>query len=458
MIIVLSDLHFSDARLNTLGSMQFNHNLPAIVYKSFFREIAEFIREENIKRIDLVLAGDIFELTRSMLWYQDALRPYVHNSLICANSPMEARVLEVLEGIAGDSRVDETLNIFRNLAVLFQKQVNIHFLPGNHDRLLNASGAIRRKVRSLLGLSPLEAYFQNQYVHYHEGQTSVLIRHGHEYDPQNFGFDYRLWSRIPTFIDREYYDRPSFGDFVTLEVAARLPQLFREYYSDHVIGENPELMAVFQRLMDFDNVRPSSALFNFLLSTPGVHKKDVWRWIDPILRKLLDSLVFNNEIKTSLACLSGNDMLSSPAIKALMTTRPWRMGIPFWTAQSLMGSLSKKTQLDDQSKVILREECAQAEPSQVHCVVSGHTHNPLVKLLKCTNGKELYYLNSGSFRNMITPGVDQKSFGRMRSKARILIFEEGEKNPEYFRDTGWSFDFNARYAFGSIPPGSVEGN
>jgi len=30
-----------------------------------------------------------------------------------------------------------------------------------------------------------------------------------------------------------------------------------------------------------------------------------------------------------------------------------------------------------------------------------------------------------------------------------LIYEEGEQNPEYTRETGWSFDFNARLGFGA---------
>ena len=32
---------------------------------------------------------------------------------------------------------------------------------------------------------------------------------------------------------------------------------------------------------------------------------------------------------------------------------------------------------------------------------------------------------------------------------RLLIYEEGEQNPEYTRETGWSFDFNARLGFGA---------
>jgi hypothetical protein len=31
----------------------------------------------------------------------------------------------------------------------------------------------------------------------------------------------------------------------------------------------------------------------------------------------------------------------------------------------------------------------------------------------------------------------------------VLIFDQNESNPEYDRQTGWSFDFNARFGYGS---------
>jgi predicted phosphodiesterase len=100
--------------------------------------------------------------------------------------------------------------------------------------------------------------------------------------------------------------------------------------------------------------------------------------------------------------------------------------------------------------VIVREECIKKENSPIKCLVSGHTHNALVELVKVENGVEKYYINSGTFRNVITSTPTMGNFGRLRSKARVLIFDQKERNPEYNRQTGWSFDFNARYGYGSI--------
>ena len=97
MLITLSDLHFAESGTYQLGDRQFNHNLPASVYKAYFREIADLIRDEFVERIDIVLAGDIFEINRSVMWFKDSLRPYVNNSEVEPGSALEDRILEIID-------------------------------------------------------------------------------------------------------------------------------------------------------------------------------------------------------------------------------------------------------------------------------------------------------------------------------------------------------------------------
>ena len=85
MLIVLSDLHFAESQSYNLGDKQFNHNLPSSVYKTYFKEIADLIRDDFVEHIDVVLAGDIFEINRSAYWFKDTLRPYVHNDAVEPN-------------------------------------------------------------------------------------------------------------------------------------------------------------------------------------------------------------------------------------------------------------------------------------------------------------------------------------------------------------------------------------
>ena len=452
MIIVMSDLHFADSSSLSIGENFFNHNLPPEVYRAFFNEILEFIRHDNIKDIDLVLAGDIFEITRSALWLKDNLRPYAHNDQVTEGSRLEVRVNEILDAIVADQRVSATLDLFRNLSTQLRRPVRIHYIPGNHDRLLNASRRIRNRTRGFLGMTASDLPFDHQYLHQANGATKLLIRHGHEYDPANFGVDVRQWRVIPTLIDKSYYDRPCFGDIVTTEIAAKLPILFKEYYTEEAILNDSDLSLLFQRLIDFDNVRPSNALINFLFSTPGLSMKEVWRLIEPVFMKMLDDLAFAPEIGRQMIAFGGMSGLSAASLNAFLKTRLWRRGLPFWMVKTLISPVSRRSKIENQSDVILKEECLQEENTPVRCIVSGHTHYPLVQLMKVEKGKETYYINSGTFRNVITATPNLRDFGRLRSKARVLIFKHGERNPEYDRETGWSFDFTTRFGFGAMPP------
>ena len=202
MLIVMSDLHLADSSSNNLNGRSYNYNLPPEVYTSYFKEISEFLRDSSIESIDLVLAGDVFEITRSALWHKALFKPYLHNAEVTPGSEAEAQVLKVIEAINRDERVNATLNVFRNLDAFYQKPVRVHFVPGNHDRLANASPAIRTRIQELVGLKADATVFDNQYLYYDNGDPLVLVRHGHEYDRQNFSLDFRAWPEIPTIIKK----------------------------------------------------------------------------------------------------------------------------------------------------------------------------------------------------------------------------------------------------------------
>ena len=451
MLIVLSDLHFAESKSYSLGDRQFNHNLPSSVYKTYFKEIVDLIRDDDVNHIDVVLAGDIFEINRSAYWFKDALRPYVHNKAVEPGGSLEARIIEIIDAIASDYRVTETLAIFRNLSRIFGKPVSLHYLTGNHDRLCNATARIRRRLRSYLGMEDSDLAFPNQYIHIVNGSAMVLVRHGHEYDPSNFGMNVSILPVIPTFIDKEAYEKPVFGDIVTLEIATKLPQAFKQYYSEKTILGVEALSSIFQRLNDFDNVRPASALMGFLFSTPGLTQKEVWRFIEPVFVKALDDIANDPSMADLMVEFGGMVGFGATVLRLALKTRLWRKGIPFWLAKTLIRPAFARTDLGSQTKLIKREECLQPGNSSIVAIVAGHTHNPVVELLQVTQGKERYYINDGTFRNVITSSPDVTQFGRIRSKARVLIFEPGERNPEYVRPTGWSFDFTAKYGYGAEP-------
>jgi UDP-2,3-diacylglucosamine pyrophosphatase LpxH len=451
MLIVMSDLHLAEASSNSLGNVKFDNNLPASVYRVHFNEIADFVHKNHIAKVELVLAGDIFELTRSELWLENGLRPYIHLNEVTEGSALETRIAAILATIAKEERVTETLEIFRTLSTTLQRPVNMHYLPGNHDRLANATPLIRHQVQQLLGLPINNAPFPNQFIAYSQGEPFVLVRHGHEYDPGNFGLNVKDMERIPTFIPAEIYGQPVLGDITTLKLAAKLPKLFREHYSKSSILANADLLLLYQRLMDFDNVRPASALVKFLLTTPGLSQSEAWDYLEPIFLRAMNDIAENAELSQRILTLGGLAGVSSRTLALLLRRSTWKHGIPFWLVRRTSDALAKSIKLGSIVNLVAKEECLQPGASTMQCIVCGHTHNPEVELLQVEDGQHKYYLNSGTFRNVIatTPGIDK--FSRLRSKARVLIFEPGEHNPEYTRETGWSFDFTAKFAYGSEP-------
>ena len=72
---------------------------------------------------------------------------------------------------------------------------------------------------------------------------------------------------------------------MSLEVAAKLLYLFKRYYTVETILSIEQLITIYERLNEFDNVRPAQALLNFLYA--GMTHKEVWRFIEPIFIRAL---------------------------------------------------------------------------------------------------------------------------------------------------------------------------
>ncbi len=452
MLIVLSDTHFAESKTNKLGDVHYNHNLPAYVFKNYFNDIASIIKNNHIKEIDIVLAGDIFEITRSGLWLEDDnLRPYVSSDLVPNTIELENKIIQILDSIALDPRVSETLEIIRSIQNQFDRKVNIYYIPGNHDRLLNSSLRIREKVRALLNLDVIEDPFPNYYVHYSDGIPFALIRHGHEYDPVNFSIDFRKALEIPLDIENEAYNKPVMGDFVTVEIAVKLPVYYRNYYTAEKILKDVQLLRLYQRLIEFDNVRPSTALLNFLFSTPGIRRQETWELLEPIFVLMLDEFLQKPYLFDFLLNIDNINPSIVKLAKLFAPLRLWRFGIPFWLIKQLMKPVSKNIKLGTVVPFVSKEAGLKTDIANVQCIITGHTHVPEVELISGEQGVQKYYINTGTWRNLIPSSSDLNQFGRLRSKAQLVIFEPGEQNPEYSRKTGWSFDFISKIGFGSEP-------
>lgn len=448
MLVVISDTHFAGSLSNQLGGKAFNNNLPALVFHNYFQELSIIAQQQKIQKIDLVLAGDIFEITRSALWLKDDLRPYININAVKEGSRLEKRVLDILDAIENDSIVCQILSLFRNISGVIGIEVKIHFVPGNHDRLLNCTPAIRRRARVMLGMLQSDEKFSNIYLHPKDDHPNVLVRHGHEYDPVNFGMDIHGMEAFPVYLPIKAYEDANVGDFFTVDIATRLPIEFKKIYSLEQIAFDEKLGLIYERLIEFDNVRPASALLNFLLTTPGVTKKESWRILEPVVIQILNSWAQNRNLSllindipkkhTKIGYLIGWFVGSGITIK----------NIPFWVINIFIRLFSKRVKMSSQVVLIRKEEVFSDHSTAIHCLVMGHTHVPEVKLIAVEDGIEKYYINTGAWRKMVPATPDLSNFGHLRTLTKAIIFDENEHNVEYGDQSGWSFDFNSEVGYG----------
>ena len=448
MIIVLSDLHFAEAQSTQVGSLRFNRNIPSEVYEAYFAEINTFAKANGVKFIDLVLAGDIFEISRSGLWLEGEERPFIDNDDIVSGSAVEKVILRIIDAIAQEEYVDETLALFRRIDTCFDCSIHVEFILGNHDRLLNATPAIRTRIRELLGLPGGDALFNHILILPDmDGQPFCLIRHGHEYDPANFSVNTDRLAVIPTVFPHEAYQATCLGDITSIEFGAALPYLFLKQYGEEAILNNKKLNTLYRRLIDFDDVRPNTALLSFLFSTPGVKKRKTWDLMKPcfehIIRDLGRNKRFRQEIKKSAVLAGWKKVL----LFGLLDLGIFDLIGTYWVVKRLMKMVSKQIKLDSQVKWAEKEELIQDRKSTLKCVVSGHTHTPETALISAKRGVERYYLNSGTWRNVVPATPDYLEFGHLKSTAKIFIFRPHEKNGNG-NGNGWSFHFISAESFG----------
>ncbi len=473
MLVVISDLHFEEEALDRVcqGSspvhLPFVRNLDPEAFHLIIARLAAEVERNQAHRLDVVLAGDVFDLHRTMLWFgtcaadgsdvadANPQRPYV--AIQHVTPALEAKVLAILDAIAAEPRVAGALDAFRRLwqgryfpedgggdvdaeFPLAPDKIQCVYLPGNHDRLANATPAIRRKVRQLLGMPPSDAPFPHTWV---GADPRVLVRHGHEYDAFNFGGDYANSRGISTTIPDADYDAPTFGDFVTIDVVGALPWQMRQVYGHAQILSDSRLSAVYLRLLEFDDVRPQSRLLDFVLEIPGkapnqnLGEDDVWRLLQPVLCALLDDIHDDPFLHQCLARMKPDDLkmrLALVAVREALATRPWRLGLPLALVRSLLdklggggggGNIGGNGTGGGPATFATREDAV--THGKVRFVAAGHTHSPDTVPIGHPTSRQVF-IDTGTWRNRLLPTAAGRGFARLKALSYLAVYGSGEDN------------------------------
>ena len=440
MIVVISDLHFEEEASDVIPGrgrpdVIFRRNLNPRAYRNFIAEMAEQVARRKVKEFQLVIAGDLFDFSRTTLWFSDELRPYV--SLEKVNERLEQKTLGILEATAKEPSVKEALEVFYLLAKGRYRttetvdseerdfpadRIEIVYFPGNHDRLSNATPAIRKRVRELLGLKG-SAEFPHYFL---AADPAVLIRHGHEYDNNNFAIDLEKSKSIPLDVPERGYADANFGDYITIDIAVRLPYLFRRKYGDQAILDHPVMTKLYERLLQFDDVRPQSALFDYLLddSAGDYSAEEAWERLVPVIQDILDELgdqkFFRYWLRKRAKPWAPAEL---EAARALLKLGGWRNRASREAARKIahfmMGGDMARPELMAQREKLLQQKT-------VRLVIAGHTHDPQLCLIGSDPQADRFYINTGTWRNCIPCSPDERTFGRIKALTYVMLFSSAE--------------------------------
>src|SRR5215510_13902490 len=461
MIAVISDLHFEEEASDVIhgedghAKLVFRRNLDPAAYYSFIDQMAEEVTRRKAREFDLVIAGDLFDFNRTTLWFKDDLRPYVSTNQI--SSGLEQKVGKIVEAIAAEPAIKAALTALRLLAQgryrpisgsrelrepreFPAQKISIHYLSGNHDRLSNATPGIRRRIRELLGLEGDAPFAHTLLLQ----DPAVLIRHGHEYDGNNFALDFARAPIIPLEIPEEGYSEANFGDVITIDIAVRLPYLFRQKYGDCAILKDRVLSSVYLRLLQFDDVRPQSALLDYLLDSSGgdFSAGEAWEKLVPVLQQLLEEIEGNPFFRHWLARRAKPWAPAElGAARRLLKLGAWRNRMAREVSRKIshfmLGGETDRPEL-----VAQREELIQND--SIRLVLAGHTHSPQVSLIKTDREADRFYINTGTWRNSIPSTPDGRTFGLIKALTYVMLFSAKEDPKGPGRQFG-SFDYWTGY-------------
>ncbi len=448
MLAIISDLHLQHLGQDAIRHLQDGEvyltrvarNIGASALQLWFAEIDARLARRRVDELHLVFAGDIFEVHRSPLWLTSAgesVRPTREDlGDDVAGNPLRERVHEILDAIA-----DENAEVFAALrlfvgertflrdaavhAVASDMPLQVHYVLGNHDRLLGAWPSTRRRVRELLSIEATGDAIAAPFPRYLDWPRTtgygVRVRHGHEYDAWNFAVaphgDASLQASPADYL------RPTPGDFVTVDVATRIATAFRVRYAEDLRSawpRGPRLRELYCGLLEFDDVRPAGLLMRYLAERLGASDADTLTALRPVLLEALTAAQHDPFFRRETRRIGSGAFFDG--------MRGWlvRQGLARLPA-SWLGRLVNWLAGRGAGASLAPADVAAREPGiaalGIDTIVAGHTHEPDEVPL----GNERFFLDSGTWRTRIKAGVGDH-FGRLR--AMTLVFCYGERERE----------------------------
>lgn len=329
----------------------------------------------------------------------------------------------------------ETFKFFRDLKKTLQTgfnyggEVEIIYLLGNHDRLCNVYPSVRDRVKELLGVSDSsfftdhkgERWFRYELI---DPSYGIYARHGHHCDTYNC-------CRSTDCYDRAGNIQVPIGDVITTEFAVKIP------WQMNLLSKELDIdPGVILGLKDLDNVRPLSRILEWIYyrikdEDRGRVREGLNRTLGKVVSDLLDIELVQ---KWRTPGTRWDEVLRT-------VSNPWVNWIPKGILNSLSAEdllplflgLAEGPSLPEKDVNVLSayNDTLWRREKDIRYIVNGHTHAPSQIPLDCDRGREVFYINTGTWRNRIyrTVGFDAIcDFVELKQMSYAIFYRPDEDN------------------------------
>ncbi len=425
MLVLVSDLHLCDERTA--------RNVSHEAFDLVASLVLDTARKRKAKELHLVLLGDILDLVRTDYWHRKISaerRPWGgrldrRTAMNVDSAAVEAQFAEVLRGILATPAAKALADAMREMAA-GTVPFGATYVVGNHDRVLWNFPALQQQVKQAFPqITAIRHSFEST-------EYAVLARHGHEWDVNTHGWQFRERVLRPgPPVDRfapEAYEVMAIGEVITAELMGGLIHYARE-------GGVPE--GVVKQLLDINNLRPLPDVFEWLEWFGEGRGQTNQRLLYEALRRALDG-VLESSLAREWDHLRRDVIVSADLVDRLQQARDILLGASFGSFRGRVEAFRKLQQVfarifgeeDDRLlKGAWSEEAFQArnEGKGIQRVIYGHTHRPRHDYLSgYRDGRVKMYINTGTYLPLITRAADQRSFASSMLMTLVYLYRVDE--------------------------------
>lgn len=426
MLVLVSDLHLTD------GTTARNVNPEAFTLMASL--VLETARRRGAREIHFVLLGDIFDLVRTDYWLRSGIppddRPWggpadPRTALHRDAAMIERQFASVLDGIVATPTA-QALGAAIGALGREGLPLRVTYVVGNHDRVLWNFPALRSAVTA--AFPPIATFLPTL----ESPEYGVLARHGHEWDEQCHGWEFREKVLLPgEHVGRfapEAYEVLAIGEVITAELMGGLVHRARE------LGGPPALV---DQVMEVNNLRPILDVFAWLEWMGEGRSDPHQRILLEALRSAIDG-VLASRLARQWDRLRPDLLVSADLVDRLQQARAVLLGADFG---SFRGRVEAIRRLQDvvtrvtggEEDRLLRGAAAEEvlKPSEtgrgIQRVIYGHTHRPTHRYLGAErDGRTRMYVNTGTYLPLIARAGDGRSFASSLQMTLVYVYREDE--------------------------------